>query len=73
MNDALKFQLVFVGGAMVSYIPRYRLRHNTIDGARAAARKVWGTMQARNLPTACHPAIVYGPGCGKDGKVVNPW
>ena len=67
------FELVFFGGGMVKYMPRYRRNHNDIDSAKDTARKVWETLQERGLPTACHTAIVYGPGCGRDGKCLNPW
>lgn len=66
-----KYELVFVGGAMVNYIPRYRRNHKSIESATETAREVYGKMQEKCLPTACHNAIVYGPGCGKDGKVVG--
>lgn len=70
-----KFELVFVGSAMITAyrIPRYRRMHKTLDFARATARQVWERMSERNLPTACHTPIVYGPGCGKDGTCIAPW
>lgn len=64
-----KLELVFVGGVPV----RYRAKHTTLESARATARQVWEKLQERGLPTACHSAIVYGAGCGRDGVCVNPW
>jgi hypothetical protein len=66
------FELVFFGGA-IKYMPRYRRNHKDIDSAKETARKVWVQLQANGYPTACHTAIVYGPGCGRDGRQVNPW
>ena len=67
------FELVFVGGAMVNYLPRYRRNHKTLESAQSTARQVWERMSEKGLPAACHTPIVYGPGCGKDGKNVQPW
>jgi len=67
------FELVFFGGAMVKYIPRYKRNHKTLESARETARKVWESMSSNGYPTACHTPIVYGPGCGPDGKPVQPW
>jgi hypothetical protein len=67
------YELVFAGGAMVKYMPRYRRNHKTVESAQDTARTVWEKLQERGLPTACHTPIVYGPGCGRDGKCVNPW
>ena len=70
-----QFELTFEGAAMVTAyrIPRYRRMHKTIESARETARRVWETMQERNLPVACHTPIVYGPGCGGSGANVAPW
>lgn len=64
-----KFELVFVGSASVSAyrIPRHRRYHATLDSALETAHEVRKQMVEQNLPVAAHPAIVYGPGCGKDG------
>ena len=67
------YELVFFGGAMVNYMPRYRRMHRTLESARQAARKVWAALSEKGYPTACHTPIVYGPGCGKDGTCVSPW
>ena len=67
------FELVFWGSAMVGYIPRYRRHHTTLEDARKVATRVWKRMETKGLPTACHTPIVYGPGCGPDGKNVQPW
>jgi hypothetical protein len=72
MKQQNQFELVFVGG-VARYIPRYRRWHKTIESARETARRVWEVMAERNLPTACHTPIVYGPNTGKDGTNVQPW
>lgn len=70
-----KFELVFFGSATVREyrIPPYRRIHKTLESARETARRVWEQMSEKNLPTACHTPIVYGPGCGRDGINVQPW
>ena len=66
-----KFELVFVGAAMANYFPRrYRRHHDTIESAEETAAKVMQKLQDDCLPTACHQAIVYGPGCGRDGRTL---
>lgn len=69
------FELVFSGAAVVREykIPRHRRFHRSLESATAAARRVWEEMSRRNLPAAAHTPIVYGPGCGPDGKSVQPW
>lgn len=69
---AKKFTLVFAGSASVSAyrIPRHRRYHSTLVSAREAARRVREEMAEQQLPIAAHPAIVYGPGCGRDGLPV---
>ena len=65
------FDLVFVGGAMANYFPRYRRNHSTMESAEETAAAVFAKLQAKGLPTACHQAIVYGPGCGRDGVTLS--
>jgi hypothetical protein len=65
------FELVFVGEA--KYFPRYRKLHANVESARITAERVWRALADKSLPTACHTPIVYGPGCGPDGKCVQPW
>lgn len=59
-----KFELVFWGGAMNrdNRPVRYRRNHETLESAKAEAEKVRGKGVG-----APHSAIIYGPGCGKDG------
>lgn len=68
-----KYELVFVGAASVTLykLPRYRRMHKTVEAATATAKKVHEAMREKDMPTSCHPAIVYGPGCGEDGTVVS--
>jgi hypothetical protein len=63
---ATKFELTFWGSATVrAYaIPRYRRYHKTLESARAEAAKVHAAMEAKGLPSAAHPAVIYGA----DGK-----
>lgn len=69
-----RFELVFAGSADAEYrFPRYRRMHESLESARETARQVWQTLQQRNLPTACHAPLVYGPGCGETGISVQPW
>lgn len=64
-----KFELSFVGSASVAAyrIPRHRRMHATLEAAKATAREVHAKMDEKGLPSAAHQAIVYGPGCGRDG------
>jgi len=57
------YELVFAGAALVKAyrIPRYRRMHESLASARAEAKKVRATMEARGLPVAAHPAQIYGP------------
>jgi hypothetical protein len=64
-NRSGKFELCFAGSAMVRF-PRYRRRHATYEAAEEAAREVLASLDNR----AAHPAIIYGPGCGPDGRTV---
>jgi hypothetical protein len=61
-----KFELTFFGSAMVKF-PCYRRIHATFESAQARALSVLASIDNR----AAHPAIIYGPGCGKDGVTVS--
>lgn len=69
-NRSRKFELAFSGGAIASYFPRYRRWHATFDAAVEEAGNVYQKLGDDGYPTACHSAIVYGPGCGADGRTV---
>lgn len=56
------FDLVFFGGTC----QRYRRQHDTYEAAQAEAHRVLARMANR----AGHPAIIYGPGCGRDGRTI---
>jgi hypothetical protein len=62
-----KFELVFCGGAMnqENRTVRYRRNHATLASAKEAAFKA-----RDNGVCTPHSAIIYGPGCGKDGIAV---
>lgn len=64
-NRAGKFELVFAGAAMVRF-PRYRRRHRTYEAAEETARDVLANLDNR----AAHPAIIYGPEMGPDGRTI---
>jgi hypothetical protein len=61
-----QYELTFIGSASVrTYrIPRHRRKHASLAEAKAAAREVHAKMRDQGTPTACHQAIIYGPGCG---------
>lgn len=65
MKKAQKFELVFWGAAMVKF-PRYKRNHKTVESAEQTAR----TVLAKLDNAAAHPAIIYGPGCGRDGMTI---
>ena len=69
------YELVFVGGATAQgayRLPRrYRRIHRTYEEAEAEARRVLGIMVEQGMPAAAHPAIIYGPGCGPDGRTIS--
>jgi hypothetical protein len=71
-NRTTNYELTFVGSAMAAYFPRYRRNHRTLESAQETATQVREKLESRNLPVACHQPIVYGPGCGKDGRTW-PW
>ena len=60
-----KFEVAFAGSAMVRF-PRYRRWHPTYEAAEETARCILADLDNR----AAHPAIIYGPGCGKDGRTI---
>jgi hypothetical protein len=61
-----KFELTFFGDAMVKF-PRYRRIHSSFESAHDRARAVLALLENRGA----HPAIIYGPGCGRDGVTVS--
>lgn len=68
-----RFELSFVGAGSVSAyrIPRHAKKHDSLEEAKAVAREVHAKMREKGLPTACHQALVYGPGLGRDGVCVS--
>lgn len=56
------FELTFWGGTSI----RYRRDHRTIHTATREALRVLLTIRDR----AAHPAIIYGPGLGRDGRTI---
>lgn len=62
MTTAKKYELTFWGGIS----KRYRRWHDSQESAEECARAILAKMDSR----AAHPAIIYGPGCGKDGITV---
>jgi hypothetical protein len=64
-----KFELTFVGGIRC----RYRRFHATFDQARETAGRILTSMDLSGNPAeqrAAHPAIIYGPFCGRDGVTI---
>jgi hypothetical protein len=74
------YELTFIGGALGEF-PRYRRTHRTLASAEAAAHQVWRALDIEpsevavdpshrgpSSRTAAHDAIVFGPGCGPEGK-----
>ena len=61
-NRKGKFELVFVGGVSC----RYRRYHSSYDAAEDVAFAVLAKLDNR----AAHPAIIYGPECGPDGRAI---
>jgi hypothetical protein len=57
--NAMNFTLVFFGGVSV----RYRKNHQSIESARAEAKRVL----AKIANAAAHPAIIRGDGLPADG------
>ena len=56
------FELVFAGGTNL----QYRRKHVTYDAVKIEALRVLAKMCNR----AAHPAIIYGIGCGRDGRTI---
>jgi len=67
------YELSFWGAASVKQyrIPRYRRRHPSYEAAVAEAQRVLGIMAEQGMPAAAHPAVIYGPGCGPDGRTIS--
>lgn len=61
------FELVFWGGLPARFVPKYRRHHETFDAAKREAYRCLAELPNR----AAHPAIIYGPGLGKDGATIN--
>jgi hypothetical protein len=57
------FELTFWGGVSV----KYKRFHQTLESAQDAAAAVLDRLDNR----AAHPAIIYGPGLGKDGLTIS--
>ena len=84
MASKRKYELVFVGGALAQPpIPRHKRWHAAIAAAETEARRVMRAMDMEPSPvsldpshvglssrTAAHEPIIYGPGCGQDGRRV---
>ncbi|SFU94901.1 hypothetical protein SAMN05421543_11512 [Alicyclobacillus macrosporangiidus] len=66
----MKYELTFWGSARVQRFPRYRRMHRTYEDAMETAYRVFGKLEERGLARAAHPAIIYGPGCGPDGRTI---
>lgn len=47
--------------------PAIKSKHPTYEAAREEAYRVLCKLSERNA----HPAIIYGPGCGKDGRTIG--
>ncbi len=63
-NRKGQFELVFVGAPRAT--ARVRRFWPTYEAAEARALEVLYSLENR----AKHPAIIYGPGCGRDGRTV---
>ncbi len=61
-----KFELTFYGSAVAVKFPRHRRFFPTFDAAQERACTVLALLENR----AAHPAIIYGPGCGRDGVTI---
>ena len=66
-NRRGNFELVFAGSAMAQKFPRVRRFWPTYEAAAERATVVLSSLDNR----AAHPAIVYGPGCGRDGTTIR--
>lgn len=61
-NRKGQFELTFWGGISM----RYKRFHQTLEAAQDTAGDVLSKLDNR----AAHPAIIYGPGLGKDGLTI---
>ena len=61
-----EFEIIFVGSRLVRPFPRHRRFHPTYESAEATAHKILAKLECRGA----HPAIIYGPGCGADGRTI---
>lgn len=61
MNNA--YELTFWGGIS----RRYKRNHSSFESAQQTALTVLAKMGNR----AAHPAIIYGPGCGPNGRTIS--
>jgi hypothetical protein len=66
-----RFELSIVGDTSIAW----RRWHLTFEAAQREAERVHKRMDASGLPDIgyqrnAHPAVVYGPGCGKDGVTI---
>lgn len=68
-NRSGEFELTFWGGVPKAEVDpdfKWRRMHKTLDQAKAEARRVHKEMSNANA----HPAVIYGPGLGRDGLTV---
>jgi hypothetical protein len=62
----VKYELVFWGGSLQAMPPHERY-HADFAAAEAEAHRVLALLENREA----HPAIIYGPGCGRDGVTIR--
>jgi hypothetical protein len=60
------FELTFWGGTAI----RHRRLHKTYEAAEDTALRILAQMDERGEARAAHPAIITGPGCGRDGRTI---
>lgn len=61
----MKYELVFAGSAG-HHLPRHRRMHRTLSEATSEATRVLAALESTPM-WGNFGAIIYGPGCGKDG------
>ena len=66
-NRAGQYELTFWGGLPNRFVEGYRRHHATLEAARAEAHRCLAELPNRSA----HPAIIYGPQCGKDGLTIS--
>jgi hypothetical protein len=69
---AKKFELCIVGNAPSEATGRpirYRKMHPTYEAAEEAAHISLNKIDSS--ARAAHPAIIYGPECGRDGRTIR--